>query len=198
MIRIVVLYHTGFGHTGALAESVAAGARAEPDTQVSLMKAGEFDSRCGELDAADAIIMGSPTYMGSVSAELKAVWEKTVDRYFEQAWVDKLAAGFTNSASQSGDKLNTLMDMILFAAQHGMHWINLGLLSGNHASTGSAEELNRVGGWIGAMAQSNSDQGVDLTPPESDHKTAWLLGRRVARAARQWKAGGGILDDDAA
>jgi NAD(P)H dehydrogenase (quinone) len=49
----------------------------------------------------------------------------------------KLAAGFTNSGSQNGDKQNTLMQFVTFAAQHGMLWVNLGQMPGNNSSGGS-------------------------------------------------------------
>jgi multimeric flavodoxin WrbA len=121
-----------------------------------------------------------------VSAEFKAFMDKTSQFWANQPWKDKLAAAFTNSGSQHGDKLNTLMSLLVFAAQHGMTWISLGLLPGHNSSTGSAEELNRFGGFLGAMAQSNVDQGPDVAPPKSDRDTAFHLGRRVAEAAHRW------------
>ena len=102
-------------------------------------------------------------------------------------WKDKLAAGFTNSSSQSGDKLNTLIQLSVFAAQHGMNWVSLGLLPGNNSSQGSPEDLNRIGSYLGAMAQSNADEGAEVTPPQADRATAEVLGARVAAAARRWK-----------
>lgn len=113
-------------------------------------------------------------------------------------WKDKVAAGFTNPVAHSGDKLATLMPLALFAAQHGMHWVNLGLPPGNNSSTGSDEDLNRLGFWLGAGAQSNVDEGPDSAPPEADLATARHLGRRVAevtvqltlgRAFREWRQG---------
>ena len=104
-------------------------------------------------------------------------------------WKDKIAAGFTNSGSRSGDKLSTLMQMALFAAQHGMHWVNLALPPGNCSSTGSEEDLNRLGFWLGAAAQSNTDQGADLVPPEADLATARHLGERVAHTTLQFVRG---------
>ena len=100
-------------------------------------------------------------------------------------WRDKIAAGFTNSGARAGDKLATLIQLALFAAQHGMHWVNLALPPANHSSTGSDQELNRLGFWLGAAAQSNTDQGPDLAPPEADLATARHLGRRVAETALQ-------------
>ena len=52
-------------------------------------------------------------------------------------WADRLAAGFTKSGSQHGDKQNTLVGFATFAAQHGMHWVNLNLLPGNNSAVGN-------------------------------------------------------------
>jgi NAD(P)H dehydrogenase (quinone) len=145
------------------------------------------------LHAADAMIFGTPTYMGTVSAEFKAFMDRTSQFWANQPWKDKLAAAFTNSGSQHGDKLNTLISLTVFAAQHGMNWINLGLLPGHNSSTGSAEDLNRFGGFLGAMAQSNVDEGPEVAPPKSDRETAFQLGRRVAEAARRWQHKGAAL-----
>jgi multimeric flavodoxin WrbA len=105
--------------------------------------------------------------------------------WFTQGWKNKLGAGFTNSASQSGDKLNSLVQLAVFAAQHGMVWVGLGLMPGNNSSKGSVSDLNRLGSYLGAMAQSNADQGADAMQ-DSDLATARELGRRVAAAARAW------------
>ena len=105
----------------------------------------------------------------------------------EYRWANKLAAGFTNSGSQNGDKQNTLQALVSFAAQHGMVWINLNLMPGHNSSRGCADDLNRLGAFLGAMAQSNIDQGPELVPPESDLKTAWHLGKRVAECTFKWQ-----------
>ena len=98
--------------------------------------------------------------------------DATSSRYAEQAWADKLAAGFTNSAGMNGDKLNTLQSFALFAMQHSMVWIGLGLPAGNSTVAGSPEELNRLAGFLGAMAQSPADAGPDVAPAGSDLRTA--------------------------
>jgi multimeric flavodoxin WrbA len=100
-----------------------------------------------------------------------------------QKWRNKIAAGFTNSGAMHGDKLNSLMTMALFAAQHGMIWVGLDLFPGY-----AKDEPNRVGGWLGAMAQSN-DEPPELSPIESDLKTAAHLGQRVAEIAQQFRYG---------
>jgi NAD(P)H dehydrogenase (quinone) len=178
--RVAVVYHSGYGHTKVLAEAVARGAQSVPGTDVALIPVAEAEARAAEIDAADAIIFGAPTYMGSVSAPFKAFMDASSGTWFKQGWKNKIAAGFTNSASQSGDKLNSLMQLAIFAMQHGMVWVGLDLLPGNNSSKGSVEDLNRLGSFLGAMAQSNSDVPPDQAPIESDRRTAEHLGRRVA------------------
>ena len=192
-ITVSVVFHSGYGHTAKQAAAVAQGAEAADGVSCHTIDvadlAEENASAWTSLDNSDAIIFGCPTYMGSVSAGLKSFMEATSGRWAEQKWADKLAAGFTNSGSMNGDKQNVLVDMACFAAQHGMVWVNLNLLPGNNSSTGSPNDLNRLGGSLGAMAQSNVDQGADVVPPDADLKTAESLGARVAACARRWTNG---------
>jgi len=187
MSKVVIVYHSGYGHTKALAEAVAVGAGEIPNTKVSLVPVNEAEAREAELDAADAIIFGSPTYMGGVSAEFARFKDWTSKRWMSRAWQDKLAAGFTGSAAWNGDKHNTLYQFVTLAAQHGMVWVGLGLPPGNNHSKGSSDDLNRTGASIGAMAQANADQGVEGIGA-SDFRTMEALGRRVAQAAQRWRA----------
>ncbi|MFZ5609303.1 MAG: flavodoxin family protein [Pseudomonadota bacterium] len=189
---IAIVYHSGYGHTAKQAQAVAEGARRVAGAKVDLIGVedlGDDAPAWATLDAADAIIFGAPTYMGGASAPFKAFQDATSKRWMSQAWKNKLAAGFTNSGSHSGDKLNTLVGFVILAAQHGMHWLSLGLMPGNNSSQGSPEDLNRIGAYLGAMAQSNIDAGADLAPPKADLETAAHLGERVAKAAIRWRAG---------
>jgi len=186
-IRVAVAYHSGYGHTEVLAQAVAAGIENAGGTAISV-PVGDLEAINWEaLAAADAIVFGSPTYMGSVSGPFKCFMDATSRIWYEQGWKDKLAAGFTNSGSLSGDKLNTLMQISVFAAQHSMLWVSLGIMNGNNSSQGDPNSLNRVGGFLGAMATSNTDQGPELAPPQCDRDTAQALGARVATAAKRWK-----------
>lgn len=189
-INICIVYHSGFGHTTQQAAAVAEGALAVSGIEATAIPVEDLAEETSEawdaLDGADALIFGCPTYMGSPSAGLKQFMEATSGRWMEQKWADKLAAGFTNSGSQNGDKQNTLVGIATFAAQHGMIWVNLNLLPGNNSSGGSVEDLNRLGSSLGAMAQSNVDEGADVVPPKPDLETAKALGARVANCAKRW------------
>lgn len=184
-VNIAIAYHTGYGHTERQAMAVAAGVDDTPGAQANLHRVGLLDdSLWRSLERADAIIFGTPTYMGGSSAVFQTFAEASARVWSSQGWAGKLAAGFTNSAGVSGDKLNTLISLSIFAAQHGMHWVNLGLPPGwLYRSTGSPEDLNRLGGFVGAMAQSPSDLGPADAPSEADLRTAHHLGQRVAELA---------------
>lgn len=187
---ISIVYHSGYGHTAQQAKAVADGAR-KMGVQVSIYEVdGDFND-WGKLEKSDAILFGSPVYMGGVSAQFKAFMDATSNAVFAAGflWKDKIAAGFTNSASRAGDKSEVLSHLSIFAAQHGMHWVNLGLPPANNSTTGSEQDLNRLGFFNGAAAQSNADEGADIAPPQADLLTASHLGERVATVAIQLKLG---------
>ena len=155
-------------------------------TRALLIPVEKVDDHWGDLEKAEAIIFGSPTYMGSASAEFKKFMDATSKIWYAQGWKDKIAAGFTNSASQNGDKASTLYQLVTFAMQMGMIWAGVGDLPGNNWSGGARSDLNRLGSWVGAMGQSNADE---KEPSLGDVDTAARLGERVAMIARRFKEG---------
>lgn len=186
--RIVIAHHSGFGHTATLARAVAAGAREAGADVASIAVGALTDTDWAALDAADGIVFGTPTYMGNVSAGFQAFAERTGRRCQEGTWRDKVAAGFTNSGAKSGDKLSTLSSLAVFAAQHHMHWVSLGLGPGWNSASGSELDLNRLGFWLGAGAQTDVDAEPDQVHP-ADLETCRHLGSRVATVTRQLVAG---------
>ena len=185
---MAIAYHSGFGHTAVLAGAVAAGARAAGADVIPIAVDRMTDTDWDILDAADGIVFGSATYMGNVSAGFQAFAEQTGRRCLNGAWRDKVAAGFTNSGAKSGDKLNTLVSLAVFAAQHHMHWVSLGLGAGWNSATGSENDLNRLGFWLGAAAQTDVDANAEGLHP-SDVQTCHHLGYRVAMVTRQLNIG---------
>ncbi|MEG3093328.1 flavodoxin family protein [Sphingomonas sp. PB1R3] len=190
-ICVAIIYHSGYGHTARQADAVAEGVRQIPGGHTISMTVEEAGGRWPDLLKADAIIFGAPTYVGGGSAAFKAFQEASSRAVMAcgYLWKDKIAAGFTNSGALAGDKLSTLFQMVLFAAQHGMHWVNLDLPPSNNSAAGSPDDLNRLGFWLGAAAQSNTDEGPDTAPPEADLATARHLGSRVAMVTKQFVAG---------
>lgn len=179
---VSIVYDSGYGHTAKQAQAVAEGVHQVPGAEAKLIAVADGPIPWETLEASDAIIFGSPTYNGLVSARLKQFMEDSTKLvWMTQKWRNKIAAGFTNSGAMHGDKLNSLISMTLFAAQHGMIWVGLDLFPGR-----SSGEPNRIGGWLGAMAQSN-DESPEFSPNDSDLKTAAYLGQRVAQTARRFQ-----------
>ncbi|WP_349959229.1 flavodoxin family protein [Rhizobium sp. ZPR3] len=185
---ISIVYDSGFGHTARVAEAVAAGVGEVPGAEVKLIAVADGPMDWATLERSDAIVFGSPTYNGLISAKFKQFFEdSTKAAWSAQTWRNKIAAGFTNSGAQHGDKLNSLISMALFAAQHGMIWVGLDMMPGNSSSAGSVDDLNRLGSWLGVMTQSNVDQAPDVALIGSDLKTAQYLGRRVAETTSRFQ-----------
>ena len=186
MTKVAVVFHSGYGHTAKQAAAVFEGAKSVAGVAASLLSVAEMnDAFWAELAAADAIVFGAPTYMGSLSAPFKTFMDASSKPWFTMAWKDKIAGGFTNSASLNGDKLNSLVQLAVLAAQHGMIWVGTGMLPAN-SSKAQRNDINRMGSFLGAMAQSDADVGPDVGPPPGDLETAKLYGKRIAETAQRF------------
>jgi len=174
MTQIAVLFHSGYGHTQRVAQYVAEGAGAD---LIAIDADGNIsDADWAALDAADAIIFGSPTYMGMASWQFKKIADASSKRWFSSAWKDKIAAGFTISASPSGDKLSTIQYFITLSMQHGMIWVGQPALNDG--------TINRIGSNSGLMAQVGpTSPAADIH--EGDLDTARQYGQRVAQVAKK-------------
>ena len=176
-MKTAVVYHSGYGHTQRVAQTVAEGAAADlitidADGNIS---AADWDI----LNAADAIIFGSPTYMGVVSWQFKKFADATSKQWMSGAWKDKVAGGFTISSNLSGDKLSTIQYFMTLSMQLGMVWV--GQAEPNNGS------VNRLGSSSGVMAQVGpTSPAADI--PQGDLDTAKIYGQRVAQIAAKLHA----------
>ena len=199
MATVSVVYQSRDGHTEVLAQELAQGARSVEGVRVNLVEIRgeqvingrwEDEGIMKTLEESDAIVFGCATYMGSVASIFKAFLEKASDPWESQSWKDKIAGGFTNSASQNGDKLSTLFQLVVFAMQMNMIWVGVGDPPGNNWSGGSPTDINRLGSWLGAMGQSDEDRAAGPAPNTGDRLTAERYGRRLALVTRKWKGEG--------
>ena len=193
MSKLIVVYHSTYGHTKLQAEAVQKGASSVDSMEADIMTAEEAIERIDDLDKANAIIFGTPTYMGNISADIKKFMEASVKKWFGAAWKDKIAGGFTNSSSFSGDKLNTLQGLVVFAMQHGMIWVGTGMFPSannmdamNSVEGPGPETHNRVGSFIGPMAASFQVDPPDA-PSKGDIETAEAYGKRVAEVTMRFR-----------
>lgn len=182
MALIAIPFFTGSGHTERLAETIAAAAAGAGCTasliDVESMTAADWR----DLDDAAAIVFGTPTYMGSAAAGFKRFMDDSSDRWTDQVWMDKIAAGFTVATFPGGDKLATLIQLSVFAAQHGMIWVGQDQIGAPVDK--NKPGLNESGAWLGLAATSSRDK-AQMVPP-GDLETARLFGQRIARAAWRW------------
>ena len=168
MAKVVVVFHSGYGHTQRLAQETAFGADAE---LLAIDADGNLpDGGWATLDSADAIVFGSPTYMGSVS----------------QNWKDKVFGGFTVSANINGDKASTLQYFVTLAMQHGGVWAGTGILY-NNTRASQRSDVNYLGSNVGPMAQVAGDASAEALNP-GDLETARLYGERIAALAQRFAA----------
>ncbi len=183
---IAIAYHSTYGHTQKQCEAIAQGVENGGCSVVQVNVGGIQsieDEAWNTLDNANAIIFGSPTYMGNVSAEFKKFADLSSKKWFTQTWKNKVTGGFTNSASMNGDKFSTIQYLWTLAMQHGMIWVSLGLLPAN-SSTSTRDDINFLGGSAGALATSVSDGNATDHPPKGDIATAVLYGERIAHITK--------------
>jgi NAD(P)H dehydrogenase (quinone) len=189
MTTVSIIYFSGTGHTTKLAEAVNQGSASIAGVKTNLIAISGDDITKGryandavfaQLDASDAIIFGSPTYMGGPAAQFKAFADATGERWYRSAWRDKLAAGFTVSSGPSGDKLSTLHYFFTLAMQHGMIWAGMPELPMNDKG------INRLSSYSGVMAQAGQES-PEVAPNAADKLTGELLGRRIATLAVKLK-----------
>lgn len=176
-MKIAIVYHSGFGHTKVVADRIKKSIEKEGVSAVQFNVSSD-KMRLNELDDADTIVFGSPTYFGNVSAEFKIFMESTSKIWYHQRWKNKFAAGFTNSSTRNGDKSNTLVSLATFAAQHSMIWILLGVLPEYDAQGNQKNEPNGMASYLGLMTMSANSHD-SFSPPE-DLVTAELFGKHLA------------------
>jgi len=186
MTKIAIVYFSGYGHTVKQAEAVEQGASSVSDstvTSIRIPEDGTIDPSVWDtLNEANAIIFGSPTYMGGPAWQFKKFADESSKHWYGSAWKDKVAGGFTNSASVNGDKASTIDYFFTLSQQHGQIWVGTGLMPSNTKAHGP-DDVNWTAGSAGALAISPSDASPEEAPRAGDLETARLYGERIAQIA---------------
>lgn len=182
MIHIAIPYFSGTGHAKRLAELVAEGVTRGGAMPTLVDVATITPADWALLAGVDAIIFGAPTHMGSLAAPFKQFMDDSSDIWFNRQWANKLAGGFTTGVSHGGDKLNSLMQLSIFAAQHGMIWVGQDEIGAPVVKENAG--INTSGIWLGLGATDSADKAQLIN--EGDAETARRFGARVADAAMRW------------
>jgi NAD(P)H dehydrogenase (quinone) len=185
MSLITVAYHSGYGHTKKVAEAIVKGIESVDGSSALLLDVTQVETAIGDyatgwdaLAASDGIVFGTPTYMGGPSGPFKTFADATAKIWFASGWKNKMAAGFTNSGSNAGDKSTTLFYLATLAAQHEMIWVSVGLKS-------DYVNVNRNGYYLGLGTQSDN-ASPEETPNAGELDTASKFGVRIADAVNRW------------
>lgn len=172
---LAIVFYTGSGNTGRIAEEVARGVEEVESSSATLIALSAGDIVGGRyrnaqvmkaIDRADALIMGSPTYMGGPAAQFKAFADASSERWPTKIWDNKWAAGFTVGASASGEQSATLQYFSILAQQQGMVWLGM-----------DVRGPNPLGCALGLALQSSDEMA------EQNIAAARAFGRRIARFA---------------
>jgi multimeric flavodoxin WrbA len=186
MTQVAIVYYSGYGHTVKQAEAVAEGVAAVAGAQAKVYRIdanGELpESTWEELSKAGAIVYGSPTYMGGPAWQFKKFADASSKIWFTQGWKNKIAGGFTNSASLNGDKFSTIAYFWTLSQQHGQIWVGTGLMPSNKKDSGPSD-VNWTAGSGGALSVSPADASPEEAPRSGDLATARLFGQRIAEIA---------------
>lgn len=171
-VIVLVTYHSATGNTEKMAQGVAEGAKAVSGTSVVLKRVGEVKG--DDLLSADAVIVGSPVYVGSMSGEVKTFLENWGPKFGlgtgARQMRNKVGAAFATGASGSNGKEITMLTI-------------LGAMLGSEMIVISAG--GRFGRF-GASASTGPDSpGIDA----KEIAEARELGKRVAEVAALVKRG---------
>jgi len=126
MPKILILYYSQSGNTAKMAEYIAEGVKTEKeiDVEVKIVK----DVNVDDLLNFDGLIIGSPTYYGTMAAEVKSLIDESVK--FHGRLEGKVGGAFTSSGGRAGGNETTILDILKALMIHGM--IVQGSSSGDH------------------------------------------------------------------
>ena len=166
-VTVLVAYHSQSGHTERMAEALAEGARGER-AQVIIKRIGDVTKE--DLEAADAVALGSPVHMGDVAVEVRTAlvdWAYGKGFWRSQGLQNKAGAVFATGIAPSNGKEFTMLSMALGLLQYGMVLVTPYGGLGASATTGGPEHERGVGA--------------------SELKQARELGARLVEVARRLK-----------
>lgn len=201
-MKVLIVFYSRYGHTARLAEAIAAGAR-EAGAEVALRRVSDLAppeviardpewTRCREefaakypepkleeLEEADAVVFGTPTRYGNMSAELKLFIDRTGRQWVQGKLVGKVGSVFcTNSTLHSGNE-STLLTMMVPLLHHGMVIVGV---------PPTVPQTANAGSYYGASATTGTREPG---PTAEDLEVARQQGIRVARVTERILRGGG-------
>lgn len=199
-MKVLIVYYSMYGHTLQLAQAVEEGARSVAGAQVELRRVQEFDAvieatkknagvqaatekqkdipicTVEDLRSADAVIFGSPTRFGNMTAQMKQLIDSTASVWLKGEMEGKPAGVFTSTGSTHGGQETTLITMMIPLLHLGM------IICGVPYSTEGMLHTEARGGTPYGASTIAGPMG-ELQPTAGDLLIARALGKRVAEVA---------------
>jgi NAD(P)H dehydrogenase (quinone) len=115
MAKIIVIYYSKSGNTEKMAQAIGEGIR---KNGVEAVVKSVLHTNVDELQKYDGIVIGSPTYYGTMSADIKKILDDSVK--FHGKLDGKIGAAFSSSANIAGGNETTILDILNAMLIHGM------------------------------------------------------------------------------
>ncbi|MGC8534520.1 MAG: NAD(P)H:quinone oxidoreductase [Rhizomicrobium sp.] len=198
MTKVLILYHSSYGHIEHMAKAVAEGA-AEAGAEVAIRRVPELMTeeharkagmkwqqdaqlaRVEELTEYDAIIVGTPTRFGNMAAQMRNFWDMTGPLWAKGALIGKIGSVFTSTATGAGNEV-TILTVIPTLLHHGMIYV------GVPYSVGELFDISEVRGGSPYGAATMAGGDGSRQPSTKELAIAKAQGRRVAEVASKLKS----------
>ncbi|BFT63494.1 NAD(P)H:quinone oxidoreductase [Pseudomonas moorei] len=199
MVKLLVLYHSMYGHIETMAQHVAEGARSVPGVEVTIKRVPEvmdpeaFKAAHGKTDQAapiatpaelsgyDAIIFGTPTRFGNMSGQMRNFLDQTGGLWATGALVGKIASVFTSTGTGGGQEM-TITSTWTTLAHHGMVIVPIGY------SDPALFDISQPGGGTPYGASTIAGGDGSRQPDSRELRIAHHQGQYVAKIAAKLKA----------
>jgi NAD(P)H dehydrogenase (quinone) len=197
MPRILVLYHSTYGHVEAMAEAVADGARSVEGAVVDIRRVPELVpeelakqsgykldqpapiAKVDELGDYDAVIVGAGTRYGTAASQMRNFLDQTGGLWMKGGLVGKVGSAFTSTATQHGGQETTLIGLIQTLLHHGM------LIAGLPYAWAGQQRMDEITGGSPYGATTITGGDGSRMPSENELEGARWQGRYVAETAKK-------------
>ena len=200
MPRILVLYHSTYGHIEAMAEAVAEGARSVDGSVVDIRRVPELVpeelarksgykldqaapvATVDELGDYDAVIVGAGTRYGTAASQMRNFLDQTGGLWMKGGLVGTVGSAFTSTATQHGGQETTLIGLIQTLLHHGM------LIAGLPYAWAGQQRMDEITGGSPYGATTITGGDGSRMPSENELEGARWQGRYVAETAKKLTA----------
>jgi len=205
MVKVNIIFYSMYGHIYRMAEAVASGAREIEGAEVGIYQVPETlpeevlekmgaietkkffahipvltrDMHAEILAGADALIFGTPTRYGNMTAQMRAVLDGVGGLWSEDAFVGKVGSVFTSSNTQHGGQESTILTFHVTLLHLGM------ILVGLPYSEKRQTRMDEITGGSPYGASTIAGKGGSRQPSENELEMARYQGRHVTQIAKK-------------